>query len=638
MQRFDQTTGFLIADPDSNYFTAMPDYNSVIKAVNSMILSASGWRKVFAIDCNEESQTEEISSKDYFIAGAMALSFSAFIKKRIKERQPLILLGMDARFTGPAIADAMTRVFISEGLDVRSLFIVAAPEIMACSAASSDIDGFAYISASHNPVGHNGLKFGANGGVYGGDESKELISTFRELLEDKDIIVKIDNLLTNFDKIKYISVINAIPGWKKKAFETYLTFSRAVIADSTSSADIDEMCDSLRKAAAVREVGIVAELNGSARTLSIDRIILESYGITVRSINDKPREIVHRIVPEGFSLDTCREELEKSYIKDNRFILGYVPDNDGDRGNLVYIDTNTEKAEILEAQEVFALAVLSELAFMTLNRNSSDNPLAVAVNGPTSMRIDAIADVFGVKVFRAEVGEANVVNLAQDLRDQGYIVRILGEGSNGGNITHPAAVRDPINTVFSIIKLMLFKDLFRIWSEKSGHLDNYNDSYGIKDILTTLPSFTTTSAYDDRAIMRITTNDHILLKQRYEDIFLTEWDKQKIYLEENFGIYSWREINYEIKDEKTGFGPTFRSGLQKGGLKIIFSDKEGRDTDYIWMRGSGTEPVFRILADCTGNDSKRETWLLDWHRFMIEKADKWPKKEARKRAEKGDRE
>ena len=622
MQRFDQTTGFLIADPDCNYFKTMPDYSSVIKATDSMILSASGWRKVFAVDGEEESKTEEISSVDYFIASIMALNFSAFMKKRTEKRKPLILLGMDSRFTGPAIADAMTRVFISGVVDVRSLFIIAAPEIMAFSAADPDIDGFAYISASHNPIGHNGLKFGAHGGVYGGDESKELISAFRELLEDKDIIKKVDELLAKFDKTKYTSVIEAIPGWKKNAFDTYLAFSNAVIADSTSPAIIDKTHGSLKEAATLRKVGIIAELNGSARTLSIDKIILESYGITVKSINDKPREIVHRIVPEGFSLDRCREELEKSYKNDKRFILGYVPDNDGDRGNLVYIDTNIGKAEILEAQEVFALAVLSELAFITLNRKSGASPLGVAVNGPTSMRIDAIAGVFDAETFRAEVGEANVVNLAHDLREQGYLVRILGEGSNGGNITHPAAVRDPINTVFSILKLLLFKDLFKIWCKKSDQSDNYKENFGIKDILSTLPPFTTTSAYDDRAIMRITSNDHSILKQRYEDIFLSEWESKKSYLSESFGIYSWREINYEIKDEKTGFGSDFRSGLQTGGLKIVFSDREGIDTDYIWMRGSGTEPIFRILADCTGNDSRREAWLLDWHRSIIERADK----------------
>ena len=87
-------------------------------------------------------------------------------------------------------------------------------------------------------------------------------------------------------------------------------------------------------------------------------------------------------------------------------------------------------------------------------------------------------------------------------------------------------------------------------------------------------------------------------------------------------FYNYREINYEGENETNGFGSEYRSGLETGGLKIIFSDTNGKDTDFIWMRGSGTEPVFRILADCSGSDNKRETWLLNWHRSMIEIADK----------------
>ncbi|RKX87059.1 MAG: hypothetical protein DRP58_03675, partial [Spirochaetes bacterium] len=591
MQRFDKTTGFLIADPDNNYLNKLPGYNSVLEATKSLILSASGWRKIFAIEGGEESTTEKISPEDYIIASIMALSFSSFIKKRTAPRKPLILLGMDSRFTGPAIADAMTRIFLNQNIDVRSLFIVAAPEIMAYSTVDSNIDGFAYISASHNPVGHNGLKFGSNGGVYGGEESKELISTFKELIADKNIITRAGISLNSFDKSKYINVIDSISSWKEKAYTEYLNFSKSVIADSNHIKSIDNMQLELKTAAGKRKIGIISELNGSARTLSIDKEILESYGISVQSINNKPREIVHRIVPEGFSLDNCREELEKWYHKDNRYILGYVPDNDGDRGNLVYINEKTGKAEILEAQEVFALAVLSELAFMSLNKTPESPPLAIAVNGPTSMRIDAIAKTFGVDLFRAEVGEANVVNLAKDLRKKGYLVRILGEGSNGGNITYPAAVRDPINTVFSVIKLILFKDLFKLWCNLSGEKDlyktNYKDEYGIGDILSTLPPFTTTSAFDDQAIMKIKTNDHKVLKQKYEEIFLADWEKNADFLKDEFDIHSWKELNYEGQEEKLGFGMDFRSGLEKGGLKIIFSNKVGLDTDYIWMRGSG---------------------------------------------------
>ncbi len=622
MQKFDKTTGFLIADPDKAYYITKPEHSSVLKSAESMILSASGWRKIFATDGEEESKTEKISVEDYFIAGIMALSFTTFLKKRISDRKPLILIGMDSRYTGPAIADAMTRVFISQNIEVHSLFIVAAPEIMAYSAVDSNIDGFAYISASHNPIGHNGLKFGTSGGVYGGEESKELISTFRELLTDKNIVDLVDISFSHTDINKYKDIINLIPKWKNKAYTEYLNFSMAVIADSNNSKDMENMQNKLKTASGKRKIGIIAELNGSARTLSIDNVILESYGISVKSINNKPREIVHRIVPEGFSLNDCKAILEDQYKIDKAFILGYVPDNDGDRGNLVFINTNTEKAEILEAQEVFALAVMSELAFIRTDKTSANKNLAIAVNGPTSMRVDTIAKALNVKVFRAEVGEANVVNLAKHLREKGYLVRILGEGSNGGNITHPAAVRDPINTVFSIIKLLLFKDLFKLWCKESGQLEKYSDSYGITDILASLPSFTTTSAYDNRAVMKILSTDHIILKKNYEAVFLKEWSKQRDFLKKKFNIYNYREINYEGENETNGFGSEYRSGLETGGLKIIFSDTNGKDTDFIWMRGSGTEPVFRILADCSGSDNKREIWLLNWHRSMIERADK----------------
>ena len=622
MQIFDKTTGFLIADPETEYFSTHPDYNSLQKAAEMLILSASGWRKIFAKNGKEESNLEEISVEDYFIAGIAALSYSFFLKKRVSKKKPLILIGMDSRFTGPAVADAMTRVFISQGIEVRSLFIVAAPEIMAYSAVDSDIDGFAYVSASHNPIGHNGLKFGSNGGVYGGAESKELIATFRELLKDKNSIAKIASGLKQLDKNKYISVLEAIPTWKEKAYTEYLNFSKAVIADSDNIKTINNMQQKLKTAAEKRKIGVIAELNGSARTLSIDSEIFNNYGIAVKSINNKARQIVHRIVPEGHSLNDCKSILEQQYKLDKAFILGYVPDNDGDRGNLVYLNEKTGKAEILEAQEVFALSVMSELAFIRDSKKDNSKKLAIAVNGPTSMRIDSIAKTLNVEVFRAEVGEANVVNLAKHLREKGYLVRILGEGSNGGNITYPAAVRDPINTVFSIIKLLLFENLYKLWCKESGQVDKYSSSYGITDILETLPAYTTTSAYEDRAIMKISSSNHITLKNKYESIFITEWNKQKDFLKNKFNIYSYREINYEGENEKDGFGQEFRSGSEKGGLKIIFSDNKGYDTDFIWMRGSGTEPVFRILADCSGKNTERESWLLNWHRSIIEQADK----------------
>jgi phosphoglucomutase len=39
------------------------------------------------------------------------------------------------------------------------------------------------------------------------------------------------------------------------------------------------------------------------------------------------------------------------------------------------------------------------------------------------------------------------------------------------------------------------------------------------------------------------------------------------------------------------------------------------------MRGSGTEPVFRVMADVKGTDMKKEQELLQWQRRMVLEAD-----------------
>jgi len=627
---YNKKTGIFMADPTEAPFKGgLPAYKEVLNSSRSLILSASGWRKVFAIDNSEESMTAEISPADKVLAGIAALTFAGYLKKGNKT--PRVLLGMDSRPTGPVICDVMSRVFLSEGLEIKNLFITAAPEIMAYSSTTPDTDGFAYISASHNPIGHNGFKFGKEGGVIGGKDSAALIDSFLEFTADPGIIRKVHQLIENTDTDLYTQTLEESEKWKKEAYSAYLSFSKNTISDSESTEDQEAFFSTIRERTASKPTGLIGELNGSARSLSIDKEIISAAGVGCLLFNNTPGKVVHRIVPEGFSLDMCKELLEKHHKKNPAFVIGYVPDNDGDRGNIVFINSRSGKAEILEAQEVFALAVLGELAFL-YSRNNQDNgrnrKLAVAVNGPTSMRIDRIAESFGTEVFRAEVGEANVVTLARSLRDGGYTVRILGEGSNGGNITHPAKVRDPINTIFSLLKLLLYKapgrenDLFKIWCTVSGQKDKYKEDFSLYDILTTLPKYTTTRANEKRAIMKIATADHSILKNRYEKIFLDEWKRKKEYLKDTLNIHSWKEINYEGTKAVEGMGDTYRTGKAKGGLKIVFSDNNGKETCYIWMRGSGTEPVFRILADIEGEDPEKEEWLLNWHREMIKKADK----------------
>jgi phosphoglucomutase len=346
-------------------------------------------------------------------------------------------------------------------------------------------------------------------------------------------------------------------------------------------------------------------------------------GIQFEAINAQPGEIVHRIVPEGESLEPCRILLEELHSRNPAFVLGYVPDCDGDRDNLLIWDGS--KARALEAQEVFALACVAELAQLAWTGELyNGSKAAVAVNDPTSLRVDRIAAAFGAAVFRAEVGEANVVGLARNLRENGYTVRILGEGSAGGNITHPSAVRDPLHTVLALAKLLSLRTennkpgLFELWCSASGQ--KCHSGYSLADVIASLPPSVTTPAYSPDAILKITSTDHGALKSRYQRIFVREWEERKNDLKARYGIYSWEAAAYNGTQERKGIADFGEAG--KGGLKVNFLDNNGVAIASLWMRGSATEPVFRIMADADGTDRQIERDFIEWQRRMITEADR----------------
>jgi phosphoglucomutase len=442
-----------------------------------------------------------------------------------------------------------------------------------------------------------------------------LAANLRSLLADPDSTTRLEELVKSVMERELAEQDTSIA--KKEAMDVYFKFCNEVAwgGDSAEAA--------FRKGIAARPLGVCCDFNGSARCVSIDRDFFAQLGIRFEAINAKPDEIVHRIIPEGESLEPCRILLEETHRRDACFTLGYVPDCDGDRGNLIIWDGELQKARALEAQEVFAVACVAELA--QLAREADGKPLprvAIAVNDPTSFRVDRIAEAFGASVFRAETGEANVVALARKLRREGYTVRILGEGSNGGNITHPSAVRDPLNTVLALAKLLMVTStdnkpgLFELWCNLTGKA--YRPDFSMSDIIASLPPFTTTAASDKEAVLKITSVEHDALKGRYQKIFIAEWEKRKNQLSA-YGIYRWEAKAYngiEERDVTADF-----TGAGRGGLKICFLNSGGKPLASIWMRGSATEPVFRVMADAEGTNRQFEQELINWQRGMTIKAD-----------------
>ncbi|MDR2495086.1 MAG: phosphatidylglycerol lysyltransferase [Spirochaetaceae bacterium] len=598
------------------------------RALERMILSPSGWRGVFAEYA--ESRSPSIGAAYRVIAAGGAKVFADYLRARqASPAAPVtVILGTDTRPTGSAVADVMIRAFAGSGAETRFAGVAAAPEIMAYAreaGARGAAQGFAYISASHNPIGHNGLKFGlVDGGVLCAEEAAALIAGFRAFMALPDRMESAEDLMCRAGRQRVARVYDSSPQVKAEALAAYRAFAREV---SLGPCAEDAVVRGLRE----NPVGIVVDFNGSARAASIDKAFFADLGIPCRAVHDTPGDIAHRIVPEGEALDPCCAFLAEIHREHPEFVLGYVPDCDGDRGNLVIWDDRRGEARRLEAQEAFALSCVGELAHLAwtgetapLSGGDRLSKTAVAVNDPTSLRIDRIARAFGASVFRAEVGEANVVALARRLRERdGYTVRILGEGSAGGSITHPSSVRDPLATVTALVKLLVIRTeggargFFDWWRSLSGAPATRD--FSLADILQSLPAFVTTGSYAEEAALAVSSSDHGALKDRYEKIFRREWEVEKDGLKRRYGISGWEAASYQGTEEKRGITRFGAAG--KGGLKITFTNHAGNQIAWIWMRGSGTEPVFRVMADAEGPDTGLERYLIAWQRRMVTEAD-----------------
>jgi len=110
--------------------------------------------------------------------------FFDYISAATGQKNPVIVCGTDTRPTGGAVASAIVRTLLARKAIVRYPGVVAAPEIMAYA---RKFDGFIYISASHNPIGHNGLKVGlSDGGVVNAEENAKMVKAFVEKCADPE--------------------------------------------------------------------------------------------------------------------------------------------------------------------------------------------------------------------------------------------------------------------------------------------------------------------------------------------------------------------------------------------------------------------------------------------------------------------
>jgi phosphoglucomutase len=561
--------------------------------LNRCTLSVSGLRFICFADENDINPHPDQVTVEFVMTAVDEFA------KMIPLKTKIVWLGMDARPTGPVFINIAYNILKAKGFDVKITYYAPIPEIMA-ACHQSGADAFCYFTASHNPAGHNGLKLGfADGKVLAKKAAGLLIESIKEKYLSGN---ELNSLWKVAPKTSETEIINS----KEASLEYYRNFSIKTISKITSQ----DFCNGV-KTKVESGTSVVIDFNGSSRLSSIDQSILKDCGFNLELMGTEIGVFNHAIIPEGKSLDDAQNKMDELLKAGKNVFFALVPDCDGDRGNLI-IPINGVATK-LKAQETFALCALAEVC--SLRASGYNGPLAIAVNGPTSLRLENILEPFNVTIERAEVGEANVLAKVDQLKAKGLVVPISGEGSNGGNIIDRTTVRDPMMTMLSLIKF-IYPSSSDTQSASEYYFSKRSPDWGssvLEKVISTFPNWYSTDAFETEAIMPVPQIEHEVLKSNYEKLFPQKFKEDNAFWQkagiDDFCIQS-------IEGTETIPGPGGRPAPGKGGFKIELLSK-GTCLGFMWMRGSGTEPVFRVLVDWHQNN-ETAIELLNYHRKLIE--------------------
>ena len=318
--------------------------------------------------------------------------------------QRAVIVGRDGRVTGSMIADLAASTLRACGLDVVMLGICPTPTVQ-LAVEGTDAAGGIAVTASHNPMEWNGLKFMASTGMFlNAAENREVW----DLAAGPAAYVPWDRIGRSRDDGTWLDR-------HREAVLTLRSLDPGVI----------------RK----RRFRVVLDCVNAAGGMIVPQL-LESLGCTVIPMNCEVSGVFAHTpepVPENLT-DLARRVVAE------RADLGIAVDPDVDR--LVLI---TEKGEPYGEEYTIASAV----QFVLSRSRTGTGKRNVVVNLSTTRAVDDIARANGADVIRTPVGE---INVAQRMKSSG--AAIGGEGSGG--VIHPDVHlgRDAIVGIGLILQLL----------------------------------------------------------------------------------------------------------------------------------------------------------------------------------------
>ncbi len=359
----------------------------------NLIVSISGIRGVIG-----DSLTPEAIIR---YAGA----YGEYCRKHSPE-EPSVIVGRDGRITGSFVVPLVRSVLSAKGVRVRDIGICPTPTVQLAVEKGAAAGGIA-VTASHNPVQWNGLKFMAPTGM------------FLDAAENRELWDIADRP-------------GAYVPWDRLGRQTTEEVWLARHVDAVLGLDMMNV-ESIRR----RRFRVVLDCVNAAGGMIVP-MLLERLGCDVVPLNcDVSGVFAHtpEPIPENLTDLAARVKAEKAD-------LGIAVDPDVDR--LVLI---TERGEPYSEEYTIASAVEFVLSRRAPKR--SGPPARVVVNLSTTRAVDDIARSHGAEVIRTPVGE---INVAKRMKETGALIG--GEGSGGVILPDVHLGRDAIVGIGLILQLL----------------------------------------------------------------------------------------------------------------------------------------------------------------------------------------
>lgn len=278
-----------------------------------------------------------------------------------------IIVGMDTRISGDMLEAALLAGITSAGVDVITVGIVPTPAVSYLT-RFYNADAGVVISASHNPVEYNGIKFFNSEGFKLTDEMEDEIESY--ILNDKDI-----DFHPTGEKV-----------------------GRKIVIDNGT----EEYTNFLKKTINVRFEGLKVAVdcgNGAAYKAAPE--LLKELGAEIIMVNDKPNGLNINV-----KCGSTKPEVVQKLVLETNADIGIAFDGDADR--LIAVD---EKGNIVDGDHIMAVCGIHLKKQGKLKNNT------VTATVMSNMGFDIALRENDIKVVKTQVGDRYVL---EEMRKSDY--------------------------------------------------------------------------------------------------------------------------------------------------------------------------------------------------------------------------